>query len=332
MGRTNVKVTSLNLYFTLKLKISGKFWWNKMGRLREERPKNGRNTTSVSLRNTLNELTGSEWLYFTKSIITTTYPSEYGHHLRKAHGANKPPQLMGQLIEFFTKPSGVVLDPFAGVGGTLIGASICKQPREAVGIEINPAWIQIYQQVIKESNGALLEQTMLPGDCLNVMEMLEPESFDFIATDPPYNIHLKQTMSNGDYSALFKNRRTIYDMHSDEPADLANFPSYETFLDAMERAFALCFQLLKPGRYLAMIVRNAYQNGRYIFTHVDLARRAQKAGFVPKGEIIWYQTGTRLRPYGYPNAYVPNITHQYIVILNKPGGQPPLSKRQAKSV
>lgn len=303
-----------------------------MGSLREDRSKSSRESDPVSPRNTLNELSGPEWLYFTKSILTTTYPSEYGHHLRKKHGANKPPQLMSQLIEFFTKPSGRVLDPFAGVGGTLIGASICKKPREAVGIEINPRWIEIYQQVLEESKGSLPDQTMIQGDCLSVMDMLAPESFDFIATDPPYNIHLKQTMSNGTYSSHFNNRRTIYDMHSDDPADLANFASYDAFLDAMEQAFALCYQLLKPGRYLAMIVRNAYQNGEYTFTHVDLSQRARKQGFVPKGEIIWYQNGTRLRPYGYPNAYVPNITHQYIVILNKPGLPRPLSKRQPKSV
>src|SRR5256714_11065365 len=67
------------------------------------------NNNAVSLRNTLNELTGAEWLYFTKSILITAYPSGYGHELRKAHGANKPPQLMAQLIEFFTKPQGRVL-------------------------------------------------------------------------------------------------------------------------------------------------------------------------------------------------------------------------------
>ena len=78
-------------------------------------------------------------------MITTTYPSEYGHELRKAHGANKPPQLMKSLIGFFTKAGGRVLDPFAGVGGTLIGAAICEPPRECVGIEINPEWIAVYR-------------------------------------------------------------------------------------------------------------------------------------------------------------------------------------------
>ncbi|HEX4204797.1 MAG TPA: DNA methyltransferase, partial [Ktedonobacteraceae bacterium] len=127
----------------------------------------------VSTRNALNELTGAKWLYFTKSLLTTTYASAYGHHLRKAHGANKPPQLMCQLIEFFTKPAGRVLDPFAGVGGTLIGAAICNKPRTAVGIEINQKWVDIYQQVIAESQEKLLPQQLLCGDCLSVMPTLE---------------------------------------------------------------------------------------------------------------------------------------------------------------
>jgi DNA modification methylase len=272
----------------------------------------------ISLRNALNELTGAEWLYFTKSILTTAYPSEYGHHLRKVHGANKPPQLMSQLIEFFTKPAGLVLDPFAGVGGTLIGASICRKPRQAVGIEINQKWIDIYQQVIAESNGGLQSQQLVQGDCLSAMRTFEPETFDFIATDPPYNIHLEQTMSNGRYAQTYTNRRTDYDMRSNDPADLANLPTYELYLDAMEHVFAACYTLLKPRKYMVVIVRNAYQRGEYTFTHVDLARRAKRHGFIPKGEIIWYQAGTRLRPYGYPFAYIPNIAHQYIVVLHKP--------------
>jgi DNA modification methylase len=272
---------------------------------------------NVSLRNALNELTGAEWLYFTKSIITTAYPSAYGHDLRKAHGANKPPQLMCQLIEFFTKPGGIVLDPFAGVGGTLIGASICKKLRHAVGIEINKKWIDIYHQVIAESNGTLLPQELLHGDCLQKMSLLEPAYFDFIVTDPPYNIHFEQTMSNGRYAEAHINRRTDYDMRSDDVADLANQQSYAAYLDAMEQVFAACYTLLKPQKYMAVIVRNAYQHGEYIFTHVDLARRARLHGFIPKGEIIWYQAGTRLRPYGYPFAYSPNIAHPYIVVMQK---------------
>ncbi len=100
--------------------------------------------------NTLNELSGEEWLYFTKSLWTTAYPSELGHAARKAHGANKPPRLMAKLIEFFTKPGELVLDPFAGVGGTLLGASICRSPRRALGFEIEPRWETVYESVVAD--------------------------------------------------------------------------------------------------------------------------------------------------------------------------------------
>src|SRR5512146_3439573 len=99
-------------------------------------------------RNTLNELSGEEWLYFTKSVWTTAYPSELGHALRKQHGANKPPRLMARLIEFFTRSGELVLDPFAGVGGTLLGAAIARGPRRAIGIELSPRWAAVYAETV----------------------------------------------------------------------------------------------------------------------------------------------------------------------------------------
>ncbi|MHB1419374.1 MAG: DNA methyltransferase [Bacillota bacterium] len=268
-------------------------------------------------RNTLNELSGGEWLYFTKTLLSTAYPSEYAHHLRKVHGANKPPQLMKQLIEFFTKGGERVLDPFAGVGGTLIGASIAQSPREGVGIEINPRWIEVYQRVLEECP-ELIAYPVLTGDCREVLRSYQDNHFHFIATDPPYNTHLDRTMCDGRYDDIHSNRRTDYDMRSEDLRDAANQVDYDTYLDFMEEVFRESLRVLAPGRYMAMILRNAYQKGEYIFTHADLAARARRQGWVPKGEIVWYQAGTRLRPYGYPYAYVPNIAHQFILVLRKP--------------
>src|SRR5258706_9643566 len=197
-------------------------------------------------KNTLNEMSGDRFLYFTKSVITTSFPSVYSHELRKKHGANKPPQLMALLIEFFTKTGMSVLDPFAGVGGTLIGASIATPgPRKCVGIEINQQWTNIYARVLKE-NPDLLPQAIIPGDCSELMDRLlskqsviaidgqevraggEAASFDFIVMDPPYNIHLEQTMSgNGgkQYAENHSNRRSDYNMRSDKKPELANLLS-----------------------------------------------------------------------------------------------------------
>jgi DNA modification methylase len=271
-------------------------------------------------RNTLNELDGDRWLFFTRSVLRTSYPRELGHEVRKRHGANKPPRLMQALIEFFTRAGGRVLDPFAGVGGTLLGASLADPPRKAVGIEIHPPWARLYAEVAAQ-HPSLPAQEMIVGDSLALLRdaaRLPDASFDFVATDPPYNVHLERTMCDGKYDATHANRRTDYDMRSEDPRDLANLGTYENYLAAMEEAFAGMRRVLVPGGYVALIVRNAYQDGEYLFTHVDLARRAKAAGLVPKGEIVWYQTGSRLRPYGYPTAYVPNIAHQFVVILQKP--------------
>jgi DNA modification methylase len=291
-------------------------------------------------RNTLNELSGEEWLYFTKSVWTTAYPSELGHALRKAHGANKPPRLMARLIEFFTKSGELVLDPFAGVGGTMLGAAIARGPRRALGIELAPRWAEVYAQVVAEARaerdgqGPLLadlgpndpggQRTFDPagcelrvGDALEILPTLAPESVDFVATDPPYNVQLPMTMSGGALAESFSNRRTDYAMVTDDPADLANAPDYPAFLDRMEEVLGQLARVLRRGRYAVLIVRDAYQGGRYVFTGADLAARAANAGLTPKGDLIWYQAGTRLRPYGYPTGFVPNITHQHLLVLRR---------------
>lgn len=288
--------------------------------------------------NTLNELSGEEWLYFTKSVWSTAYPSELGHDARRRHGANKPPRLMAKLIEFFTTTGELVLDPFAGVGGTLLGAAIARGPRRALGIEIAPRWAAVYAGIVRDllaerdGQGPRLAdlgsadpagiRTFDPGGCelrvgdaLAVLPSLAAASVDFVATDPPYNIQLPLTMAGGALAETHANRRTDYAMVTDDPADLANSPDYETYLARMGETFRELARVLRPSRYAVVIVRDAYQGGRYLFTGADLAARAAAAGFVPKGDLIWYQAGTRLRPYGYPKVFVPNITHQHILIL-----------------
>ena len=291
-------------------------------------------------RNTLNELSGEEWLYFTKSVWTTAYPSELGHALRKEHGANKPPRLMARLIEFFTRSGELVLDPFAGVGGTLLGAAIARGPRRALGIELSPRWADVYARVVaaaradRDGAGTLLADLgpndpggprtfdpsgceLVVGDSLAVLPALAAESVDFVATDPPYNIQLPMTMSGGALAEAFSNRRTDYAMVTDDPADLANAADYPAFLDRMTDVLREVARVLRAGRYAVLIVRDAYQEGRYVFTASDLAARAASVGLVPKGDMIWYQAGTRLRPYGYPTGFVPNIAHQHLVVLRR---------------
>jgi DNA modification methylase len=306
--------------------------------------------------NALNELTGEAWLYFTKSLWTTAYPSELGHDLRRAHGANKPPRLMARLIEFFTKGGELVLDPFAGVGGTLLGAAISRPPRRAMGFEIDRRWGAVYDEVVRSAlagmrddsrpspsidgngHGPLLRDLgdadpggprgfdpsgceLQVGDATVLLGKLADESVDFVATDPPYNVQLARTMAGGALAQTHANRRTDYAMVSDEPGDIANAAGYDEYLARMRAILGQLHRVLRGGRYATIIVRDAYQRGRYRFVSADLAAAAEDAGFVLKGDLIWYQAGTRLRPYGYPRVFVPNIAHQHILVLRREPGR-----------
>jgi DNA modification methylase len=237
---------------------------------------------------------------------------------------------MAKLIEFFTKTGELVLDPFAGVGGTLLGAAICRGPRRAIGFEIEQRWADVYASVVADSTGTELSDLgssdpggprrfdasgceLVVGDAVALLADLADGSVDFVATDPPYNPQLKLTMAGGALAEKFANRRTDYAMVTSHEG--ANSATYEEYLTRMEAVFAGLRRVLRDGRYATIIVRDAYQDGRYRFTGADLAARAERVGFVTKGDLIWYQAGTRLRPYGYPRGFVPNIVHQHILVL-----------------
>ncbi|HET9050953.1 MAG TPA: DNA methyltransferase [Candidatus Dormibacteraeota bacterium] len=268
---------------------------------------------AVHARNRLNALSGNEWLYFTKSVLRTSYPAHAGQELRRRHGANKPPYLMRHLLEFMTQPGGTVLDPFCGVGGTLLGATLCG--RRATGVEVNPEWVDVYRDVCARTE--IAEEEVLLGDCRSVLPELAGAGriFDCIATDPPYSIALDKTMCDGRYDV--QARRTDFDSFGDAAADLRNLPSFDAYYAAMEDVARLLRPLLRPAGYCAVIMRDSYQGGRYVFASAEVARRFEASGFVLKGVKVWYGTGARVRPYGYPNAYVPNIVHQNILILRR---------------
>ena len=304
--------------------------------------------------NTLNELPGEEWLYFTKSLLTTAYPSELGHRARRAHGANKPPRLMARLIEFFSRTGELVLDPFAGVGGTLLGAAIARGPRRAIGIELDPRWAAVFGEVVRDLSAE--------------RDGLGPELADLGTADPggprpfdPSGLDLRV----GDSLAVLPDARSRLDRFRRDrsalqpaaadddgrrrpaprptrtagpttrwspthPPTSPTRPTTRPSSTGWRSSSVSSPRVLRDGRYMVVIVRDAYQDGRYVFTGSDLAARATTVGFVPKGDLIWYQAGTRLRPYGYPRAFVPNIVHQHVLVLRKERRAQPARRRDSR--
>ena len=265
-----------------------------------------------SEKNRLNDLTGKEWQYWSKSVINKNYPINFQHKLRNQHGGQKPPQLCADLIRAFTKKGMKVLDPFAGVGGTLLGASLCD--RKAVGIEINKKWVDVYNQVCKLEN--VEQQDMRVGDSKEVLKSESPESYDFILTDVPYWNMDKVERSNGKF------KKVNGEAKEKIKSNLSKFneevmKTKEEWLKDMEDIFSLCNPLLKQGGYLAVFIGDMYRNGKYHFLSNDLANVLERNSFTPKANLIWYDVSNKLHIYGYLYDFVPSMIHQNILIFKK---------------
>jgi len=270
--------------------------------------------------NRLNDLTGKEWVFSTRSVINKAYPPSFQLHLRSQHGGQKPPELCAELIRTFTKAGQRVLDPFAGVGGTLLGATVAG--RSAVGVELNPRWIEIYREVCRLEG--IAAQEVHCGDSRQVLRSFGADSIDFILTDVPYWDMDRRRRSKGKFKraggVATDRRSTKLSPFAGEEAEveIAGIGGQEEWLTLMGEVFTQARRVLKPKGYMAVFIGDMYHSGRYHMLSALLANLLQDLDLTMKANLVWYDVSKRLNVYGYLYEFIPSMTHQNILILRKP--------------
>ena len=271
---------------------------------------------SVNPKNKLNDLSGSEWIFFLNSVEVTHYSTKgvdgFAHHLRGKHPSPKPPQLMKKFVDFFTKEGQVVFDPFMGVGGTLIACSLSN--RKGVGVDLSKNYVDLYKKVCKELGVA--EQTAIVGNSLELEKLLPKNAkFDFILTDPPYGEMLSKKRTGQ------KKKKTgvaVATPFTNYETDLGNM-GRENFLESLKNVIAKSSEYLKPKGYFAVFVKDLQPNGNeHNMSHCYITSKLLEIPDVSfKGYKIWYDATQKLYPFGYPHAFVANQFHQFIMIFRK---------------
>ena len=259
--------------------------------------------------NKLNDLDPKTWLKFQKSWFIHNPPPRKKGVL--VHPAKFPETMAQEFIEFFTKKGQTVLDPMAGTGSTLIAA--LRAGRNSYGIELNPKYAQIAEQLIQAERAALgdaianLKSDIVNGDAALALEYKIP-IVDYVLTSPPY-----WDMLHAKGAGTQKKRRSSAELdvfYSDDPNDMGNIHDYEEFVEKLVKIYEGLKPLLCEKAYLTVIVKNIKKGGKIYPLAWDLGRELGKT-YTLKDEKIWLQDNQRLAPFGLGSAWVSNTFHHY---------------------
>lgn len=261
-------------------------------------------------KNTLNDLDGREWLKFLKSwYVFDAVKSDLNEEREITkdtddHPATFSPTMIEGFVKFFTKKGMTVLDPFAGIGSTLVACD--RNNRKGIGIELNPKYVSIIKKRISEN------QTIMKKDSSKISTLKLPK-IDFCISSPPYWNMLHKIDTN-QQTRIKKGLSTKY---SENTKDLGNITDYEEFIEKLAEIYFQVYDIMKPGKYLVIIVQNVIMKSVMNPFAWDLAIRLSKK-FLLKKEKIWCQDHKNLYPFGYPTSWVSNTHHHYCLVFQKP--------------
>lgn len=270
-----------------------------------------------------NGLSPSEWAVLSKNVWNDL--SSPRNKFQLEHGAVYPVKLAERLIKMYSKEGDTVLDPFLGIGTTLIAAQNLK--RHGIGIELNPKFAQIAEKWLIENRGLFLDEfsyKVINDDCRNLKQYIREDSIQVTVTSPPYANFIRKsiedrTTTHKNSVITFENKSAVKP-YSNDKRDFGNLP-YQKFLEEIKSVLKANCEVTKNGGYSAWVVKD-YRDTKnkipYIPFHSDLARVGEEAGFKFHDLIIWDQTGQRkLVLLGYPSVFYTNQNCSFIVVFRK---------------
>lgn len=250
-----------------------------------------------------NSLNGSDWLKYSFSIWRGLTKEK-----NVDHPATFPISLVSRLLECYAaNPNGIVLDPFAGSGSTLLAA--IKAGMKTIGVDINPEYRQTFENRLSFfDNNGLWDYWI--HDSRDLADKLDECSIEICITSPPYWDILHRPRSvDGKQSVNY----------STNGADIGNIHDYDSFLEALKTVAHQVGLVLRQKGYFILNVMDIRKKSTFYPLHQDVSRLITECGFVLEDIIIWDRQNdyNSMRPLGYPYKFIINKVHEYLLIFQK---------------
>lgn len=208
----------------------------------------------------------------------------------------------------------VILDPFLGVGSTILGT---YKNNYNIGIELNKEYIDLIDQRIdflKLSKDLKGKYEIINGDSLKKIKTLKT-NIDVVITSPPY-FNILKNKSKGVRHDNSQSRQGV-EYYSNSKDDIGNIDEYDLYLKAMTKIFKDCYSKMNSKGKFYLIISDFTIDKKEKDIHSDMILCLQKAGFIYNTTSYLFQNQKVIYPFGYPFKIVLNHIFQYVIIFEK---------------
>ncbi|MEM3432746.1 MAG: DNA methyltransferase [Candidatus Methanomethyliaceae archaeon] len=263
----------------------------------------------------INCLTPKEWVKGQVAIWELYYE---GRDIRDKdiHPAVFPIALPKKCIELFTHKGELVLDPFVGIGTTLIAARDLN--RNAVGFDLNPKYIEYSNKRLSQENMFNdTKQIAICDDAINIPQYLDENTVSLCITSPPYANMLNHERLNKSFRSDLREKKHYkkIQQYSNDPRDLGTMRLKE-YIEALSEIYRGILPLLKPKAHCVININDLWEDNRRYPTHCYIVEAMEKIGYELRNIIIWDKRNlvNKVGIFGWPSNYITlSTTFEYIL-------------------
>lgn len=270
--------------------------------------------------NHINCLDAKQWMKSQVAIWEFAYKKRDVRD-KKIHPAVFPIDLPAKCIELFTHKGELVLDPFVGIGTTLVAAKDLQ--RNAVGFDLSQKYLDYAQTRLTQLDiYGETQQITICDDALNIPKYLDKNTVSLSVTSPPYANMLNRKRKNKSIRGD-QRKNEHYDsvqQYSSNPRDLGTMEP-KKFAKAIGIIYKKLLPLHKPKAHCVINITDLWWENKRLPVHMYIVEELEKVGYELRNTVIWDRRNlvNGVGIFGWPSNYITlGTTFEYILDFWRP--------------